>query len=266
MGKFIPNENTELVFATARPGALTPPVISGVTAATSGGTVGTGAHSYRVTAITAEGESLPSAESSVTNTGTTNVNTVAWTAIPAASGGYNVYGRTTSGELKIAHVAFGTNSYADDGSITPAGALPTTDHSANLSSPKVADWSGGVRLTQLLMSLNLSATGNAVPTPSFDTLFESSILGTSQATATADFYYDDEEVENLAWTTLPRLTKGYFLLARFGGTPGIGDPCEVWPVTILSRAVANMANNTVVSFTVTMAVPEEPAEDAVVSA
>jgi hypothetical protein len=264
MGRFIPNENTEIAFSTAKPGSPGTPTISSVTAATTGGTVPSGSHGYRVTAVTAKGESLPSPEVTVTNTGSTNVNTVTWDPVTAASGGYNVYGRTAGGELKIAHVASGTTTYADDGSLTPAGALPHTDQAADIAAPTVANWAAAVRLTHLLMSMNFSATGNAVPTPAFDTLFETSILGTSQATATADFYYDDED--NLAWETLPRATRGYFLISRHGGIPAAGESCEVWPVTVLSRAVANMANNTVVSFTVTMAVPEEPAEDAVVAA
>lgn len=264
MGRFIPNENTEIAFATARPGS--PGLVTGsaVTAATTGGTLPTGAHSYRVSAVTAAGEGLAAGEVSHTNTGTTSVNTITWDPMAEASGGYNIYGRTTGAELKIGHVAFGTETFDDTGSVTPAGALPTIDHSADISAPSVADWAGAVRLTHWLQSCNFSATGNAVPTPAFDTLFETSILGTSQATATADFLYDDEE--NTAWETLPRATRGYFLIARFGGIPVADDPCEVWPVTILSRAVANMANNTVVSFTVTMAVPEEPAEDATVVA
>jgi hypothetical protein len=124
-----------------------------------------------------------------------------------------------------------------------------------------------IDLTDLTMSLNASAQGNSVPTPSFASLFETSIVGTSQATFTGDFYRDDDDTLDLAWTTLSRGTKGYFIIARSGGIPSTTlKKCEVWPVTVLSRAMANMANNTVESFTVTCAVPSVPGEDSVVGA
>ena len=136
-----------------------------------------------------------------------------------------------------------------------------------LSGPKVADITTATDLTSYVTSLNASATGNAVPTPSFDALFETSIVGTSQATFTGDFYRDDTTggTGDLAWTTLPRGTTGFFIIARFGGIPSTaGKKCEVWPVAVLSRSMANMSNNTVQTFTVTCSVPQVPAEAAVV--
>jgi hypothetical protein len=139
------------------------------------------------------------------------------------------------------------------------------NNSSNLASPHVADVQNAVELTHYLMSLNFSAAGNVVPTPALDSLFESSIIGTSQATATADFYRDDEV--DIAWDTLPRGTKGYMFVSRYGGKPDTaGDSTEVWPVSVVSRAMANMANNTVETFTATFSVPIEPSEDSVVVA
>lgn len=135
--------------------------------------------------------------------------------------------------------------------------------------PTETEVAGATDLTPLLMSLNASSQGNVVPTPSFDTLFETSIIGTSQATFTADFYRDD--AADTAWTTLTRGTFGYFIVSRFGGSgtdqiPEAGDVVEVWPVTIVSRTAANMQNNTVMSFTVNCAVNIEPNEAATVTA
>lgn len=132
-----------------------------------------------------------------------------------------------------------------------------------VDAPKLSTVTAAIDLTDLTSSLNASAQGNSVPTPSFASLFETSIVGTSQATFTADFYRDDED--DLAWDTLPRGTKGFFIISRYGGVPAVGDPCEVWPVTVLSRANANMANNTVLTFTCTCSVPKVPGEDAVVA-
>lgn len=123
-----------------------------------------------------------------------------------------------------------------------------------------------VELTKYLMSINASTTGNTVPTPSLDTLFETSIAGTVTGTLSADFYRDD--AADLAWDTLPRKTKGFFFLSRFGGSdathpprPSTGDDIEVWPLLVVSRANSNNANNTVLTFTMTASIPQEPTED-----
>lgn len=140
---------------------------------------------------------------------------------------------------------------------------------ADYTAPTETEVNGAVDLTPFLMSINASSQGNTVPTPSFDSLFETSIIGTSQATFAADFYRDD--VNDLAWTTLPRTTVGYFIVSRFGGSgtdqiPQSGDVCEVWPVNVVSRTAANMQNNTVQTFSIQCSVNIVPAEAAVVGA
>jgi hypothetical protein len=140
--------------------------------------------------------------------------------------------------------------------------------SANLV-PTLAEVTAAVDLTSFVISLNASARGNAVPTPSFDSLFETSTAGTSSATFDADFYRDDAADNDIAWETLPRGTRGFFIVQRYGsgGTaPTTGDEVEVWPVMVTSRTMANMSNNTVLTFTVSCAVNLEPNEAAVVAA
>jgi len=139
----------------------------------------------------------------------------------------------------------------------------------NVNSPTAAQVAAATDLTGWLISLNASSRGNTVPTPSFDTLFETSTAGTSAATFDADFYRDDDD--DAAWELLPRGTRGYFLISRFGGSgannlPISADELEVWPVMVTSRSMANMSNNTVLTFTASCAVTEEPNEQAVVAA
>jgi len=139
---------------------------------------------------------------------------------------------------------------------------------ADISAPKAATLAAAIDLTGHCISLNASARGNTVPTPSFDSLFETSTTGTSAATFDADFYRDDED--DLAWETLPRGTRGTFFIARYGGSgannlPIAGDDLEVWTVMVTSRTMANMSSNTVLTFTASCAVNVEPAEDAVVA-
>lgn len=135
--------------------------------------------------------------------------------------------------------------------------------------PTAAEVTACDDLTPFLMSLNASSQGNQVPTPSFDTLFETSIPGTVQATFQADFYRDDDD--DLAWETLPRKTEGYFIVSRFGGSgadqkPIAGDTVEVWPIRVTSRTAASMQNNAVQTFSVQAAVNIEPNEAAIVAA
>lgn len=143
---------------------------------------------------------------------------------------------------------------------------------ANMAAPTAAELTAGKELTSYLISMNASTQGNTVPTPDISTLFETNIPGTVQASLTADFYRDDTVGVggDLAWKTLPRKTSGYFVIQRFGHVAGSGNPVaasvvEVWPIMVVSRTMSNMANNTVMTFTVTCSVPKVPNEAAVVA-
>ena len=145
--------------------------------------------------------------------------------------------------------------------------LPTVaDEDLN---PTVGEIEGGTDLTDFILTLDGSTTGNTLPTPTFASLFETSISGTVTATFTAEFYRDDET--DTAWDTLPRGTDGYFVVARFGfsgtdGAPVADDDCEVWPVRITARSAMALTNNEVQRFGIEAAIPQEPNEDATVSA
>jgi hypothetical protein len=135
--------------------------------------------------------------------------------------------------------------------------------------PTVAEIEGGVRLTDFILTLDGSTTGNTVPTPTFASLFETSISGTVSATFTAEFYRDDED--DLAWDTLPRATNGFFVVSRFGfsgieGAPAAGDEVEVWPVRLTARSAMALTNNEVQRFGIEAAIPVEPNEAAIVLA
>lgn len=138
---------------------------------------------------------------------------------------------------------------------------------ANIQSPTTTEITNSVNLTPLLISITASSTGNTVPTPTLDTLFETNIPGTSAADFSADFYRDD--ASDTAWTTLPRGTKGFFIISRFGGTgvnkrPVSGQKVEVWPVQVTARSAGAMTSNTAQTFTSMCSVPIEPAESATV--
>lgn len=145
----------------------------------------------------------------------------------------------------------------------------TTARPANLAAPTASEIAAATVLTGFLTSLTATATGNTLPTPNLDSLYETSVPGTVQAAFSAEFYQDD--TTNTAWTSLPRSTVGYFFVSRFGGTgtnqiPQAGDTVEVWPIKVSSRTPSPLASNTIQTFTCNATVPEEPQESATVAA
>ncbi len=149
---------------------------------------------------------------------------------------------------------------------------------AVLEAPTTAELAAATDLTCYVSSLNASAQGNTIPTPSLCSLFETSISGTSQATFSGEFYRDDYQAvpgdalyDDLAWKLLKRGDKGVFFISRFGGNgtdsvPEAGQEVEVWPVEITSRAAGPLSSNTALMFSITCAVNTEPAENALVAA
>lgn len=137
---------------------------------------------------------------------------------------------------------------------------------ADFDAPTSAEIGAAVDVTDFVVMINPTSTGNTVPTPRLKRLWEPSIAGTAAGAFSAQFYRDDED--DLAWDTFPRKTKGTMIISRFGGTganksPATGDKCECWPIEIAARAGDQLSSNTAQTFTVTAGVPEEPGEDAV---
>lgn len=98
----------------------TPPTNATFVATT--GVLANATYYYRVTALFPVGETLPSTETSLAIT--TGGVIVKWGAISGAIG-YKIYGRSTGAELLMATVGPNVLAWTDDGSVTPAGALPT---------------------------------------------------------------------------------------------------------------------------------------------
>ena len=147
-------------------------------------------------------------------------------------------------------------------------ATATFDPTGELSAFPALDVAAATPLASFITSLNASSQGNVLPTPSFDTLFETSISGTVSAQFSADFYRDNEV--DTAWETFPRATKGYFIVSRFGGIgtdnlPEATDEVEVWPIIVTSRTMQGMGSNQVQMFSINCSVPREPDEAVVLA-
>lgn len=107
---------------TAGAFTLAVPVNAAFTTANTGGTLAAGIYYYRVTALDPSGQTLPSAETNITTSGSTSTITVKWGAVAGAAR-YRIYGRTTGSELFMAEVV-NTTSWVDTGQSVPAGAMP----------------------------------------------------------------------------------------------------------------------------------------------
>ena len=99
-------------------GTLAPslPVLTG---AATGGTLAASAYFYKVSAISAAGESEASAEATITTTGATSTVTVNWTAVAGATS-YKIYRGTVAGGQNVFYTST-TNSFTDTGAAGTAG-------------------------------------------------------------------------------------------------------------------------------------------------
>lgn len=133
---------TQVVASSLISSSLTSPAVAQIGVSSTGGTLSGGVtQCYRISAYNALGSALPGTETcqATTSGGTsTQYMNVYWYPVANAVG-YNVYGRTSGGELFMKQVTgpptVTLNSqlaylFADLNTITPAGALPTVDSSS----------------------------------------------------------------------------------------------------------------------------------------
>jgi len=146
------------------------------------------------------------------------------------------------------------------------GFTPTANWTGTATAPKQTELAAAttINLTSLITGLTAATTGQAVPTPDFGNLFETSISGTVQATFQIDGYRDDTSATaDALWTNLPRGVSGYITVAlkASGGVPAVADKVDVWPIQVLSRTVPNYTSGQVVACQITCAVPSVPGEN-----
>lgn len=156
---------------------LSPP--TGLAAVPTGS--GSTMYGYRVSAVNAAGETLASTEVTCQNAATlvpsTTYNTLSWNAV-SGSTGYNLYGRTPGGELRIL-TNFAFQSYQDDGSITPSGALPTSNTAAVVNTTAASPTELWVRTDGQVASL--AAADNYLLSPGQTRTFPNSTQPTEPA-------------------------------------------------------------------------------------
>jgi len=153
---------------------------------------------------------------------------------------------------------------------------------ADISAPTVAEITAGVNLSHHMTrdGLKTPFTGNTIDASDAGSQFNSTAPGTYGGDALEyTGHRDSKAATDLAWTTLEFGVTGFLVVARAGfaqgadtglgtpdGAPTVGDRCEVYPISVISRAPADTADNQTSQFTAQAAITGEPAQDAVVAA
>ncbi|WP_333770945.1 phage tail tube protein [Streptomyces sp. IBSBF 2435] len=152
----------------------------------------------------------------------------------------------------------------------------------DMAAPTAAEVTAGVNLTNHMTrdGLKTPSTGNTIDAADAGSRFNATAPGTYGGDA-AEYtgHRDSKTANDLAWTTLEAGTAGFLIVARAGfhqnATTGLGSPdgaptaadrCEVYPVTVISRAPSDTGDNETAKFTAQMAITGEPVQDAVVAA
>jgi len=144
--------------------------------------------------------------------------------------------------------------------ITPDGYtkihfVPTVASPATITLVEIA---AGEELTPFLTPAGLDTpeTATDADTSSIASPRDTTVPATYGGDMVGEFYRDDGtgSTTDDAWDALPRLTQGYIVIARFGGTDTdnaikIADVVEVWEVRISERSNARITRGEALRFT-----------------
>lgn len=133
---------------------------------------------------------------------------------------------------------------------------------ANTAAPTVAEINAGTNITPFLASLDTPLEGEAVPAPDLSSAFNKTVAGPYGANGSGEFYRDD--TTDTAFTLFPRLTTGYLVIRRFGGSNTAfagAQKVDVWNVRVIARSPATMDRGSVQMFSVNFATLAQPEEN-----
>lgn len=152
---------------------------------------------------------------------------------------------------------------------------------ASLSAPTIVQVNAGVDLATYLVrnGLKTPATGSVIDASDVSSLFNSTAPGTyggDAAELTCHRGSIKAGTDDVAWTTLVRAAIGFLVVARSGftqnvttglgsptGSAAVGDRLECYPVTVISRAMLDIADNETSRFTAMLAITSTPNDSAV---
>lgn len=140
---------------------------------------------------------------------------------------------------------------------------------ADPNAPTVAEVeTGATVMTPFIQTLDTPLDGDTVDASDLSSAYNVTAPGTFGGNpVTGTFHKDSVPANDTAYTTLPRLTTGFFVIRRFGGSGvaiAISDPVEVWPINVITRNPSAMNRNTLQTFTLEAAVSSPPSLDVAV--
>jgi hypothetical protein len=152
---------------------------------------------------------------------------------------------------------------------------------ADITAPTVTEITAGVDLQNFVTrdGVKTPNTGNTVDSSTVGNRFTTTVPGTTGGdAATLTCHRDSKGTDDTAWTTFTEGSQGFLAVARAGWaqsvTTGLGDPaalpvegdrCEIYPVAVLTRAMADTAENQTSRFDAQLPITAPPALDAVVA-
>lgn len=157
-----------------------------------------------------------------------------------------------------------------------AGVVFTTATLASAMAPTAAEINAGTDLQSYILrdGLDTPASGNTVDASDLSSLFNAQAAGTYGGDALELVCHRGSiraGTDDVAWTTLARGTSGYLFVARTGwaqnSTTGLGTPagtataadrCEVYQVTVITRAMLKTADNETSRFSAMLAIVSAP--------
>lgn len=160
--------------------------------------------------------------------------------------------RAPDGESTLVFAPDGT--FADPEAPT---AVELNDAAVILLSPSIIDY-------------DFPESGQTVDTADIGSSFNKTDVGTFGGdTATINFHRDSVEANDVAWASLPRLTRGFFCERLFGGqgvTFAADDIVDVYPGAVSARSMQQRQRNTSIRGMVSIAMTDDPVHDVTIVA
>lgn len=135
------------------------------------------------------------------------------------------------------------------------------------AAPTATELNAGVDLTGFAVGdLDMPFEGSTADAADLSSRFNKTAPGDyGGQSGSSTWHKDSVQASDTAWTTMLRDTIGYLAVAPRGlataSTWAIGDYVDLWPVQVLSRALAAQARNTTTRFVTQLAITDEPTED-----
>lgn len=135
---------------------------------------------------------------------------------------------------------------------------------ASVSAPTITELNAGFQIP-LITNYDTPSSENEVDVSDIDTLYDTSVVGTTKAGPITLTMKRDDGSETQTWNAFTLKDTG-FLIKSKEGYPAVSDVVECYPVQVGQRRPAGYSRNTAQMFDVSFYVTSAPSLDAVIAA